>query len=281
VTPIRATSHRDPPGIFTVDVEDWFHPLVKDPERWTSFEDRVLAPTLELVEALEAAGSRGTFFVLGWIAERHPDLVRRIVAGGHELGCHGYHHLSLAWIDAGRFRADLVRGLAALRTAGASDVTSFRAPYFSMNERTAWALPILADHGFTIDSSVFPLKLGYYGQRSAPNRPYRWGPVVECPITLPTVAGMRVPLTGGFYSRFFPASWTVNGVGRVSGRGETPMFYVHPWELDADQPRIRAGRFITYRHYLRLDRTKDVITRLLEGRPWRTLRDAVAREAFA
>src|SRR5262245_6227491 len=126
----RATTRPDPPGIFTVDVEDWFHPLVKDPERWTSFEDRVLAPTLELVEALEAAGSRGTFFVLGWIAERHPDLVRRIVAGGHELGCHGYHHLSLAWIDADRFRADLARGVDALRAAGASDVTSFRAPYF-------------------------------------------------------------------------------------------------------------------------------------------------------
>jgi polysaccharide deacetylase family protein (PEP-CTERM system associated) len=263
-------------GIFTVDVEDWFHPLVKDPERWTALEDRVVAPTVDLLEMLEATGNRGTFFVLGWIAERHPDLVRRIVAGGHELGCHGHHHLSLAWIDASRFRDDLRRSLAALHAAGASEVVSFRAPYFSMNDRTAWALPILAEHGFRIDSSVFPLKLGYYGQRAAPNQPYRWGPLVECPITLPTVAGLRVPLSGGFYSRFFPMSWTMDGVARVASRGDRPMFYVHPWELDPDQPRMSAGRFITYRHYLRLERTRGVVHRLLEGWRWGTVRDAMS-----
>src|SRR5215831_6184206 len=146
-------------GIFTVDVEDWFHPLVKDPEGWAGLEDRVVTPTLRLLEALEAGGNRGTFFVLGWIAERHPDLVRRLIDGGHEVGCHGYHHLSLARIGAERFREDLVRSLTALRAAGAGEIVSFRAPYFSMNRRTAWALPILAELGFRIDSSVFPLKL--------------------------------------------------------------------------------------------------------------------------
>jgi polysaccharide deacetylase family protein (PEP-CTERM system associated) len=277
----RVTSHRashdHPTGVFTVDVEDWFHPLVKDPERWGGLEDRVLRPTLRLLEELEATGNRATFFVLGWIAERHPELVRRMIDGGHEIGCHGHHHLSLAWIDAERFRADLVMSLEALRAAGACDVISFRAPYFSMNRGTAWALPVLAENGFRIDSSVFPLKLGYYGQRAAPNGPHRWWPLIEFPITLPTFAGARVPLTGGFYARFFPVTWTLAGVDRVFSRRETPMFYVHPWELDTDQPHIEASRFLHYRHYLRLERTLVVIRRLLERWRWGTLRDAAAR----
>jgi len=232
------------------------------------------------VDVLESTGNRATFFVLGWIAERHPDLVRRLIEGGHEIGCHGHHHLSLARIGPERFREDLVRSLAALRAAGAGDVVSFRAPYFSMNRRTAWALPILAELGFRIDSSVFPLKLGYYGQHAAPNGPHRWGPLLEWPITLPTIAGLRVPLTGGFYSRFFPVTWTVAGVDRVVSRRETPMFYVHPWELDPDQPHLHASRFLQFRHYLRLERTLEVIRALLDRWRWGTVREAATRAGF-
>jgi hypothetical protein len=174
------------------------------------------------------------------------------------------------------FRDDLARSLAALRAGGADDVVSFRAPYFSMNERTRWAIPIMAEYGLRIDSSVFPLRIGYYGQRSAPNAPHRIGPLHEFPITLPTVAGMRVPLTGGFYSRLFPTSWTVDGVRRVLAAGGEPMFYIHPWELDVAQPSIRVGRFLTLRHYFGLDRTDRIVAEILRRWRWHSLRESLA-----
>ena len=261
-------------GLVTVEVEDWYHPLIKDPSRWPVLEDRIRPSTLALLELLESAGHRGTFFVLGCVAERHPDLVRRILEGGHEVGCHGHDHLSLQWIDAARFRADLARSLHALRAAGAEEIVSFRAPYFSLNQTTSWALPILAEHGIRIDSSVFPLRTGYYGYGGAANRPQWLGPVFEFPIILPSIAGVRIPLSGGFYSRFFPAGWTVAGQERVRRSGGEPMFYIHPWELDTGQPRIKVGRFLTFRHYVRLERTREMITAVLRRGRWRTLRES-------
>ena len=266
----------EPFGVFTVDVEDWYHPLIKDPSRWSECEERIGPPTVAMCERLEAGNHRGTFFVLGWVADRRPDLIHRILAGGHEVGCHGYDHLSLKWVDASRFRADLERARAALRNAGADDVIAYRAPYFSLDRTTSWALPILADHGFRIDSSLFPLRTGYYGQGGAMNRPHRIGAIIEAPIVLPTFFGVRLPLAGGFYSRFFPASWTLSGVRRVLTQGGHPVFYVHPWELDPDHPRILVGRFLTYRHYLRLERTGEILQELLSTWRWRSLRDGVA-----
>ena len=263
-------------GLFTVDVEDWYHPMIKDPARWAGFEDRIGPPTLALLELLESTGNRGTFFVLGCVAERHPELVQRILQGGHEVGTHGQNHLSLQWIDADRFRADLARSLDVLRDAGARDIVSYRAPYFSLNPTTAWALPILAEHGIRIDSSVFPLSTGYYGQGGSANRPHRLGPLFEFPIVLPTLAGLRVPLSGGFYSRFFPTGWTVAGQEQVRRLGEEPMFYIHPWELDPGQPRINVGHFLTFRHYLRLDRTRNMIAAVLRHGRWRTVRESFA-----
>jgi polysaccharide deacetylase family protein (PEP-CTERM system associated) len=268
-------------GLFTVDVEDWYHPLIKDPGRWDGFEDRIVAPTIRLLEILEAHGSHGTFFVLGVVAERHPVLVRRILEGGHEVGCHGHFHYSLQWLDPDGFRAEIARSMAALRAAGAHDVVSYRAPYFSLDAATEWALPILAEHGLTIDSSVFPLRTGYYGQGAARNHPHARGEVFEFPVTLPTYAGLRVPLTGGFYSRFFPVAWTVASIQRVLDQGGEPMFYIHPWELDPDHPRIRVGRFLTYRHYLRLERTAALLDELVRRWRWRSLRASHAAREIA
>lgn len=268
-------------GLFTVDVEDWYHPLIKDPARWPPLEDRIVAPTVRLLEALERRGSHGTFFVLGVVAERHPDLVRRILDGGHEVGCHGHFHYSLQWLDPAGFREEIGRSMSALRAAGAHDVVSYRAPYFSLNESTEWALPILAEHGLVIDSSVFPMRTGYYGHRHADNRPHVRGPIYEFPVTLPTFAGMRVPLTGGFYSRFFPMSWTLASIARVLGQGAEPMFYIHPWELDPEHPRIRVGRFLTYRHYLRLARTAELLDALLSLCRWRSLRESKAERGVS
>jgi polysaccharide deacetylase family protein (PEP-CTERM system associated) len=279
-----AIPHRPPPpppGFFTVDVEDWYHPLVKDPAAWAPLEDRIVPACDRLLRLLAETGNRGTFFVLGWLAERHPELVRAILAGGHEVGCHGHHHLSLRGLDPARFRNDLRASLRALRAAGATEVVSYRAPYFSLDDRTRWALPILEAEGIRIDSSLFPLGTGYYGRRGAPGRPHRFGPLLEFPISLPAVAGQRLPLTGGFYARFFPRSWILWAVARQIARGEAPVFYVHPWELDPAQPRLRAGRFLTYRHYLHLDRTEATVRALLARHRWRPLRDGLDAAAVA
>jgi len=263
-----------PPGILTVDVEDWHHSLIKDPEQWDRYEDRIVAPTERLLALFAAAGARATFFVLGHVADRHPDLVKRIRDGGHEVACHGYHHLSLEWLDAARFESDLVRALDAIARAVEERVTAFRAPYFSLNARTAWAEPVLTRHGITADSSLFPLRLGYYGERNAPNLRHRRAQLEEFPITLPELFGQRLPFTGGFYMRFFPAAWTLWAVRRVRQSGAPPMLYLHPWEIDPDHPRIAVGRFLTLRPYYGLARTERTLDRLLREHPWTTMRDA-------
>lgn len=262
-------------GFFTVDVEDWYHPLLKDPATWCGREDRVVPATKRLLDLLAATGNCATFFVLGDIAERHPELVAAILDGGHEVGCHGHHHLSLKSLEPERFSGDLHQSLAALHAAGARDVVSFRAPYFSLDAATRWALPILAEAGIRIDSSLFPLRTGYYGEPGACGRPHRLGPLLEIPISLPAVGGVRLPLTGGFYARFFPRALTLWGIRRLFAGGASPVYYVHPWELDPEQPRLRVGRFLTFRHYLRLDRTEGTLRAILERHRWRPLRDAL------
>jgi len=269
-------------GIFTVDVEDWYHGLIRDPDRWAACEDRILGPTEHLLGLLRSTGNHGTFFVLGSIAKRHPELVRRIVEDGHEVGCHGYQHISLKRLDPAQFREDLERALAALREAGAQEVVSYRAPFFSLERKAGWALDILADCGIRIDSSVFPMRIGYYGSARARNHPHLAGRIWEYPVTLPSFGGLRLPLAGGFYCRFFPLSWTLAGIRYQLSRGAEPVFYIHPWELDPEHPRITVGRFLTYRHYLRLDRTEQVLRELLQRWRWRSLREChAAREEGA
>ncbi|MDQ4068253.1 MAG: polysaccharide deacetylase family protein [Actinomycetota bacterium] len=256
------------PGVFTVDVEDWYHPLRRDPATWHGLEDRIWVGTEILLALLAATGNQATFFVLGDVAERHPELVRTILAEGHEVGSHGHTHQPLTSLTPGEFRDDLQRSLEALSAGGAQTVRSFRAPYFSLEPGTHWALEILADQGIQFDSSIFPLKTGYYGHTASPNRPYLLGSVVEVPIALPTVANIRLPLTGGFYSRFFPRSCIVAAVRRARARRDSPVYYIHPWELDPGQPRIPASRFLLFRHYLRLGTTEATVQSVLGIGRW-------------
>jgi polysaccharide deacetylase family protein (PEP-CTERM system associated) len=261
-----------PEGYFTVDVEDWFQSLEEDPRLWDGFEDRIVGPTTRLVELLRNSGSTATFFVLGYTAERHPELVQSILGAGHEIGTHGHFHRPIHDLGPNAFRQDLRRSLRALREAGATDVVSFRAPYFSLPRAASWARTVLADEGIMIDSSVFPLRNGSYGMQRAANFPSRWGPLWEFPLTLPTYARLRLPLSGGFYSRFFPLSWTLGGIGRVRASGHRPLFYVHPWELDPDQPRHSGPRFRTARHYHRIRHGEGIVTKVLAECRWGTLR---------
>jgi polysaccharide deacetylase family protein (PEP-CTERM system associated) len=261
--------------MFTVDVEDWYHPLEKNPDHWLPLEDRVESSTNYLLQLLAETRSQATFFVLGHVAERHPELVARIAAGGHEVGTHGHLHRSLEWLDPPEFRHDLQRSLRALSEAGANEVISYRAPYFSLSAKTAWALPILAEEGIRIDSSMFPLWTGSYGSRAVPNIPHRRGLIWEVPVVLPTVAGIRVPLSGGFYCRLFPSSLTTAGIRRVLAARCHPVFYIHPWEVDPGQPWLWGDRFRTLRHYLRLGKTAGLVRQVLKVCEWRALRQVL------
>lgn len=280
-TPVRASSHDTAlsSGFFTIDVEDWYQSLEENPNRWSAFEDRITAPTLRLLDLLRRSGASATFFVLGFIAERHPELVAGILREGHEVGTHGHFHRPVHTLTPEAFRADLRRSLRALHEAGAKDVVSFRAPYFSLPRAGAWARHILADEGIVIDSSVFPLGNASYGVSRGPNAPGRWGPIWEFPLTLPVVLGRRLPISGGFYSRFFPLRWTIGGTRAVLNSGLHPMFYVHPWELDPHQPRYQGPRFRTARHYHRLHRTDEIVSKTLRVCEWKPLRTALATQA--
>jgi polysaccharide deacetylase family protein (PEP-CTERM system associated) len=264
-------------GFLTIDVEDWYHALEENPSAWRRYEDRVVHSTTRVLELLAETGNRATFFVLGDVAARFPELVDAILRDGHEVGAHGHDHLRLTRIDAPRLREDLRRCLEALRAAGAKDVVSYRAPFFSLEPRDVDALRVLADEGIRIDSSVFPFRAGNYGANGVPDGPHQRGDVLEVPVTLPNVGGMRVPVTGGFYARFFPRWLSRWGLRNQFERGTHPVFYLHPWELDARQPRLPVGRFLAYRHYLRLERMDQVLGEMLRRYRWRPLADLLSR----
>ena len=249
------------PVSLTFDIEDWYHPelvrahVAKDDRR------SVVRPGTEfLLDLMSRHGVRSTFFVLGDVARQHPDLVRRIVDEGHELACHGFSHTPLWRLDREGFRAELRAFRQVVRDAlGDDPVRGFRAPTFSLDRTTAWGLEVLREEGFTYDSSIFPMRVGLYGVQKAPLGIYRPakgdlashdpdGPLVEFPVTVHEVAGMRVPVAGGFYLRALPRFAFERALGASLKRRPGSLF-VHPWECVPDLPRVPLGAahaFVTY-----------------------------------
>lgn len=234
----------------TVDVEDWYHPeLVRHRVPGEAPGSVVVEGTEALLGLFARHRARGTFFVLGDVAARHPGLVRKIAAAGHEIACHGMTHRPLWALDRESFRAELRDFRAAIRAALGNDpVTGFRAPTFSLDRTTAWALRVLAEEGFLYDSSVFPRRVRMYGVEGAPLGAYRpslddparndpASPLVEIPVAMVRVAGQRVPVAGGFYLRALPLGFVLRALDRVA-RERACILYVHPWECVPDLPRL-------------------------------------------
>lgn len=267
----------DQPGpivnAFTVDVEDYFHvtAFARDIPRdsWHLYPSRVGANTRRLLDLLEARGVRGTFFVLGWIGEHFPDVVRAIADAGHEIGCHSYWHRLVYQLDPDEFRRDLRQARAVLEDIVGERIVSFRAPTWSITRQSLWALDILAEEGFRHDSSIFPIFHDRYGIPDAHPFPHsiRSGPesLWEFPASVHRLGNWNLPISGGGYFRLYPASWTAHWLELVNRRHEQPfMFYIHPWELDPDQPRLPVGgRIGRWRHYLNLASTKRKLDWLL------------------
>lgn len=269
----------------TVDVEDYYHVSGFedhiDRGDWGRYESRVVASTHRVLAILDEHKIRGTFFVLGWVADRHPELVRDIHSSGHEIGSHGYWHQLVYRLTPEEFRADVARGRDVLEQLIGQPVVAYRAPSFSITRRSLWALDILASEGFRFDSSIFPVYHDRYGIPDARPTVHRIatasGDLWEFPISVHRVFGMNLPVSGGGYFRLFPLRWTFHCLSAINGKEGRPfVFYFHPWEIDAEQPRLRAGsRLSRARHYVNLARTERKLEALLATYPFGTLSEAI------
>jgi polysaccharide deacetylase family protein (PEP-CTERM system associated) len=256
----------------TIDVEDYFHVSVFDGvvprDGWSGFESRVCGNTDRLLEIFAGAGVRATFFVLGWVGERFPDLVRRIAAGGHEIASHGYAHRLIYDQTPAAFREDVRRAKHVLESAAGCRVDGYRAPSYSVTPRSLWALDVLIEEGYRYDSSIFPVHHDRYGIPLSPRHPYviqrRAGSLVEVPGSTVRLGPLNLPVGGGGYFRILPYAWTQWGIGRLNRVERRPaVFYLHPWEIDPDQPRLPAPRLGRFRHYRNLGETQGRLRRLL------------------
>ena len=276
-----------PVNAMSVDVEDWFQVQAFagtiDRSAWEMLPRRVEANTERILALFDEAGVSATFFTLGWVAERHPALIRRIVAGGHELASHGYGHELVHAIGPERFREDLRRAKAVLEDAGGVPVIGYRAPTFSIGSRSApWAHAVLAEEGHRYSSSVFPVKHDLYGEPDAPRAPYRPDPsgVIELPMTTVRVGRRNLPCAGGGWFRLVPYALFRAGLKRVNAEARPGLFYFHPWEVDPGQPRVAAGRLARFRHYTGLAAMEGRLRHLLRDFAWSRM-DQVFASAIA
>jgi polysaccharide deacetylase family protein (PEP-CTERM system associated) len=268
----------------TIDVEDYYQVSafegVIDRGDWDRLESRVGASTDRVLDCLAAAGVRATFFVLGWVAERQPSLVRAIRSAGHEVGSHGYAHRLIYEQTPEEFRADLRRSVRVLEDTLGEPVTLYRAPSFSITHKSLWALDVLVEEGIRLDSSIYPTRHDRYGLPGTPTEPHRIhrpaGSLWEFPPPVYRFLGYPVPVGGGGYFRLYPYPLTRLALGRINAAGRPFAAYLHPWELDPDQPRVRAGRSARFRHYVNLRRTEPRLMRLLADFPFGTLSEALA-----
>ena len=266
---IQPSPHPD--GAFTVDVEDYFHVSafadVIRPEDWDHYECRVERNTRQILELAARHSTRGTFFILGWIAERYPELVREIQSAGHEIGCHSHMHQLVYELGPHRFRGDLIRARDTLEYITGEPVRLFRAPSFSITQQSLWALDILIEEGFDTDSSIYPVRHDRYGIPGSPKAPHiiatRSGCIREFPGMTCKMAGLTVPVGGGGYLRMYPWSVTSRLLRRIRSEERPLNVYLHPWEVDIDQPRMAASLKSRFRHYQNLKTTAPKLTKLL------------------
>ena len=255
-------------NIFTVDLEDWFHVCgVRGLSRdtWSALPSRIGETTRWLLDALDAAGVRATFFVVGWIAEKHPEIVAAVQRGGHHIGSHGYDHVRAYEVGGGAFAADLKKSVSALHSAGVPQVTAFRAPEWSINDRSLWALEVLTASGFTIDASMAPLRI--VGSPAFPRHPHlrhtRSGTILEVPPLVADRFGQVMPLGWGWGLRMSSPRRVLRTIEQTNKAGHPAVLAVHPWEFDIDPPRVRLPPAVHFAHYFRLDGFRDRLRSIL------------------
>ncbi|MEJ2409464.1 MAG: DUF3473 domain-containing protein [Novosphingobium sp.] len=272
----------------SVDVEDWFQvgafETVIDRESWSTLTDRVERNCDEILRLFSESGVKGTFFTLGWIAERHPAMMRRIATEGHEIASHGWDHERVFRLGAKGFAQDIARARKAIEDASGMAVKGYRAPSFSIDARTPWAFEVLAEQGYAYSSSVAPIVHDHYGWREAPRfafHPLEGSDFVEIPVTTAQFAGRRLAAGGGGFFRVLPygfSRWAIRQVNRQDRR--PAVFYFHPWEIDPGQPRVdNAPLRSRLRHYTNLGVMERKLRQLIGEFRWGRMDDLAAREA--
>lgn len=273
-----------PMHCLTFDVEEHFQvSAFESPMRrrhWDQFSSRVERNTERILDLLGKRNLRATFFVLGWVAERHPDLIRRIARGGHEVASHGYAHELITTQTPAQFREDIRRAKRTLEDLIGEPILGYRAPSFTITSETIWALPILVEEGHVYDSSVFPIFHDRYGLPGANPWCHRLetdaGPLWEVPPSTVRIAGIRLPVAGGGYLRLYPFRLLHWLLSRVEATGHPLVMYFHPWELDPEQPKMSGPLLSRFRHYVNLSKTEERLVRLLQGSCFGPIREAIA-----
>ncbi len=269
----------------SVDVEDWFQvgafETVIDRNDWDGLDRRVEANTDACLAMFAKCGVKATFFTLGWVAQRHPALIRRIVDQGHELASHGWDHVRVFTMTPQAFRDDLARTRTVLEDAGGVAVTGYRAPSFSIDKRTPWAHAVLAEAGYAYSSSVAPIRHDHYGWPEAPRfafAPVAGSDLLELPVTTAKLGGRTLAAGGGGFFRLLPYAFSRWAVGQVNGEAQPAIIYFHPWEIDPAQPRVaNAPLRSKLRHYSNLSAMAGKLERLIGDFSWGRV-DEIARE---
>lgn len=255
----------------TIDVEEHFQVSAfeknVDVADWDKHESRVANNTSAILSILEEFEVKATFFIVGWVAKRHPSIVQNIQKAGHEIGCHSYAHRKVYDLTSDQFKEDTQQAKNILETISGAKVYGYRAPSYSITKKSLWALDILEELGFTYDSSIFPIYHDNYGIPDAPRFKHELAnhKLTEYPISTTLMFGRKIPISGGGYFRLFPYWFTKMGLKAINKRENKPfMFYLHPWEIDVNQPRFtHASTLSKFRHYNNLDKTEQRLRKLL------------------
>jgi polysaccharide deacetylase family protein (PEP-CTERM system associated) len=272
----------------TIDVEDYYHVTgfesVIQRADWDGYESRVGRNTLRLLDLLDTHHTKATFFVLGWVAERHPQLVRTIHTRGHEVASHGYAHQRIYTQSPAQFRQETQRSMSLLEDIIGERIHGYRAASYSITRESLWALDILGEEGFTYDSSIFPIHHDRYGIPGYPRfchvlDNHGGGQLIEFPISTMRLAGVNFPIAGGGYFRLFPYALISRGLRSINRLERQPaLIYLHPWEIDPDQPRVHAGAAARFRQYVNLHKTEARLCRLMQDFTFGTLLDVLRQQ---
>ena len=263
----------------TIDLEDWYQGLTSTGVRidhWNSYEDRVVESSEHLLELFAAAGIKTTFFVLGYVADQFPELIKTIANSGHEIGLHSYYHRKVTNLTPEQFQDDLKKGLSAVESTSGQKVVGYRAPMFSINQTRIWALEILRDTGFLYDSSIFPIRNIYYGFPNAPRFPFfpiKGDTFVEFPMSTVRFMGVNWPVAGGFYLRLYPYQLFKRGLQSINREGNPAIIYLHPWDIDPDHPRPNPTLREQFTHYYNLHTAEEKLGNLLRDFKFGPLRN--------
>jgi polysaccharide deacetylase family protein (PEP-CTERM system associated) len=256
-------------NVLSVDVEDYFHAsaLGIPSDQWANQEQRAFGNTLELLEILGETGTKATFFVLGWLAERYPALVKTIAKDGHEIGCHGYSHELVYRQSISEFTEETRRAKGILEDITGTAVLGYRAASFSIVDESRWALDVVAELGFSYDSSIFPIRHDRYGMPGSKPYAHRLElgdgkSIIEFPPTVIDLGPLRLPVAGGGYLRLYPYPFTRWAIRRLNTLGRPAVVYVHPWEIDTAQPRAATGVLTRFRHHVNIDKMRTRLRRL-------------------